>query len=123
LTDINKFDSLYSAVLTRDSGVRLFMLLGHDSCAAVNGAISAIHDGAVLPVHIPSLVEAIGPAVGLAEEKSGNLLENAIRENVRMNAATVRASSPILSKLAASDELKVVGGVYNLKTGRIELID
>ena len=44
------------------------MLLGYDSCAAVNGAISAIHDGAVLPVHIPSLVEAIGPAVGLAEE-------------------------------------------------------
>jgi carbonic anhydrase len=103
-------------------GTRLFMVLGHQGCGAVGGAIATINDGSVLPGHMPHLVEAISPAVGLAKGQPGELLENSIRENVRLNVATLKAASPILSKLVASDELKIVGGIYRLDTGRVELL-
>jgi carbonic anhydrase len=103
-------------------GTRLFMVLGHQNCGAISGAISTIREGDVLPGHLPELIESIGPAIGLAVNQPGDLLENAIRENVRLNTAILRASSPILSKMVANDEVKIIGGVYSLKTGRVELV-
>lgn len=103
-------------------GTRLFMVLGHQSCGAIAGAISVIRDGEVLPGHLPELIESLAPSVGLAINKPGDLLENAIRENVRLNVAALKAASPILSKMAASGELRVVGGVYNLETGQVDLV-
>src|SRR5437764_960885 len=41
----------------------LFMVLGHMSCGAVDAAIKSIKDGTTLPGHLPSLVEALSPAV------------------------------------------------------------
>ena len=103
-------------------GTRLFMVLGHQSCGAVSGAIATIRNGEVLPGNMPSLAEAIGPAVGLAIGASGDLLENAIRQNVRLNVATLRAAAPILSKMVADGKINVVGGVYKLESGRVELL-
>jgi len=103
-------------------GTRLFMVLGHDSCGAISGAISTIRDGAVLPGHLPSLIEAIAPAVGMAVNQPGDLLENSIRENVRLNTAALKAASPILSRMVANNEVKIVGGIYRLNTGKVELL-
>src|ERR1700675_3570543 len=41
----------------------LLMVLGHESCGAVDTAIKSIRDGTTLPGHLPALVEAISPAV------------------------------------------------------------
>jgi len=103
-------------------GTPLFMVLGHQSCGAVSATLSTVKEGVVLPGHLPSLVESISPAVGLAIGQEGDILDNAIRENVRYNVARLKAASPIISKLAASDKIKIVGGVYNLSTGRVDLV-
>ena len=60
----------------------LLMVLGHQSCGAVDAAIKSIRDGTTLPGHLPSLVEAIGPAVKDTQGKPGDALENAIKQNV-----------------------------------------
>ena len=78
---------------------------------------------AVLPSHLPDLIKAIKPAVIAAETtKTGNLLNNAVTENVRRQVARLKSSPPIVQKLYAGKKIDIVGGVYDLATGKIALI-
>src|SRR5262249_57484364 len=44
-------------------GVPLILVLGHDSCGAIDATIKSLKDGTTLPGHLPSLVKALTPAV------------------------------------------------------------
>src|SRR5471032_3619050 len=71
-------------------GTPLLVVLGHDSCGAVSAAIKTVKDGVELPGHLPQLVEYIRPAVQAALPQSGDLLSNAIRENVILNVEKLK---------------------------------
>lgn len=101
-------------------GTPLLVVLGHEKCGAVDAAIKTVKDGAELPGHLPHLVEHIAPAVKTAMAESGDLLANAIRENVILNVQRLQTASPILSDYVAQGKIRVVGGVYKLKDGQIE---
>src|SRR3984885_7127129 len=60
----------------------LLLVLGHDSCGAVDATIKSLKDNTVLPGHLPSLVTALAPAVKAVLQHEGNALDNAIRQNV-----------------------------------------
>jgi len=100
-------------------GTPLLVVLGHDKCGAVDAAIKA-SKGAELPGHLPELVANIFPAVKQATGEKGDLLENAIRDNVRLNVEKLKSASPILSQAVTDKKIMVVGGVYKLDDGRIE---
>jgi carbonic anhydrase len=100
----------------------LIMVLGHDACGAVDAAIKSIKDGTTLPGHLPSLVDAIRPAVAAAKNDSGDLLANAIRHNVSLAVDKLQNAAPILKSFADDKKIRVVGGVYELKSGKVELV-
>ncbi|WP_426441807.1 carbonic anhydrase [Bradyrhizobium genosp. P] len=102
--------------------VPLLMVLGHDSCGAVDATIKSLKDNTTLPGHLPSLVSAIAPAVKATEGKPGDRLANAIRQNVIDNIAKLKSATPILSAAVDQGKLKVVGGIYRLGDGKVELI-
>ena len=52
----------------------------------------------------------------------GNMLDNAIRKNVAMNVEKLKNAGPIISKAVADKKVAIVGGVYKLATGRVELL-
>ncbi len=103
-------------------GARLIVVLGHSACGAVKAAITHIDAKDVLPGAIEGLVDVIRPAVADAAGQPGDKLDNVIKANVRKCVATIRGLDPILSKFAGGGELKVVGGVYDLKSGRVEIL-
>jgi carbonic anhydrase len=104
-------------------GVRLVVVLGHRNCGAVDAAIKAVKDGAELPGHLPGLIDAIKPAVLAAQAtQPADLLAAAIAENVRQTEGHITTLAPILSQAAGSGQLKVAGGVYDLATGRVNLV-
>ena len=104
-------------------GAPLIMVLGHSGCGAVDAAIKVLKDKVVLPGHLPDLIKAIKPSVIVAEKtKTGNLLDNAVAENVRRQMARLKSSPPIVQKLYASKKIDIVGGVYDLATGKITLV-
>ncbi|MDA9436480.1 carbonic anhydrase [Bradyrhizobium sp. CCBAU 51627] len=103
-------------------GTPLILVLGHDSCGAVDATIKSLKDDKPLPGHIPTLVSAIAPAVKAVAQQSGDALENAIRQNVIDNVAKLKSSTPILSAAVEQGKLKVVGGIYRLRTGTVELL-
>jgi carbonic anhydrase len=104
-------------------GAPLIMVLGHSGCGAVDAAIKVLKTKAVLPGHLPGLITAIKPAVIVAEKmKTGNLIDNAVTENVRRQVARLKSSPPIVQKLYVGKKIDIVGGVYDLATGKIALV-
>ncbi|BDV37858.1 carbonic anhydrase [Methylocystis bryophila] len=100
----------------------LVLVLGHDSCGAVKSTMTSLQDKTTLPGHLPSLVAALTPAVEASAGQPGDKLENAIRENVRLTVDTLRAATPLLSAAVNDKRVKVVGGIYRLKDGAVDLI-
>jgi carbonic anhydrase len=100
----------------------LILVLGHDSCGAVDATIKSLKDGTTLPGHLPSLVAAIEPAVKAVSREPGNLLDNATRQNVIDNVAKLKSATPILSAAVEARKLKVVGGIYRLRDGKVDMI-
>ncbi len=104
-------------------GIPLVMVLGHTNCGAVSAAIGVVDNNAELPGHLPSLIGRIKPAVLKArEEKSGNLLNRSIVQNVRAQVAEIKQEPPIVNSYYRDGKIDVVGGVYDLQTGKIALV-
>ena len=100
----------------------LILVLGHEACGAVDATIKSIKDGTTLPGHLPSLVDAIRPAVEAVQGQPGDLLVNAIHRNVALNVDKLKAAAPILKSFVDDKKIRVVGGIYALKSGRVELL-
>jgi carbonic anhydrase len=99
----------------------LLLVLGHESCGAVKATISSLQDKKTLPGHLPSLVSAIAPAVKAAAGRAGDALENATKENVRLAVETLKSATPLLSAAVADQRIKVVGGIYRLADGAVDV--
>ncbi len=104
-------------------GASLIMVLGHTSCGAVKAAIKAQQENHSFPGHIQTLTTALAPAVREALPKGGDLVESVTLENIRANVRKLRESNPLLTQLQAEKKLQVVGGLYHLDTGRVELVN
>jgi carbonic anhydrase len=101
----------------------LIMVLGHEACGAVDATIKSIKDGTTLPGHLPALVAALAPAVNFVQGMPGDALANATRRNVALNVEKLKAAPPILKAAADDKKIRVVGGIYTLKTGQVALLD
>ena len=99
-------------------GTRLVVVLGHAKC----GAVTAATQGGEAHGHIGSIVQLIIPAVEQARAKSGDLIDNSIKENARLVAATISSSKPVLSKMAEDGKIAVVPAYYDIDTGMVELL-
>jgi carbonic anhydrase len=103
-------------------GVPLILVLGHESCGAVDAAIKSLKDDTTLPGHMPSLVTGIAPAVKAVSQQGGDTLGKAIRQNVVDNVAKLGSATPILSAAVEQHKLRVVGGIYRLRDGRVDMV-
>ena len=92
------------------------------SCGAIKGAC----DGAQLG-HLTGLLERIKPAVDSVQtapgaartSKNSAFVEDVATANVRLALKTIRAESPILGGLIEKGEVGLVGGMYDLETGKV----
>jgi carbonic anhydrase len=98
-------------------GAKVIMVMGHERCGAVDAAIK----GAQVPGRIGSLLEAIKPSVESSKDQSGDKLENACKANILAQVEELKSSS-VLSELIKAGKLKIVGGYYDLDTGRISMV-
>jgi carbonic anhydrase len=113
------FESIDYAV--EHLGTNLIMVLGHESCGAVKGAISECSSKA--DPERPEIFANICPAVDLARKKgSDNLESRAIDLNVIEQVKTLKRSA-LFKKRVAEGSLKIVGARYNLQSGKVELLD
>ncbi|MEW6420032.1 MAG: carbonic anhydrase [Nitrospirota bacterium] len=100
----------------------LLFILGHEKCGAVTATVEA--EGAP-EGNIGAIVKKIKPAADTAKKKGGTkekIVETAIEENVK-NVYKDTMKSSIVSHLVQEGKLKIVGGIYMLSTGKVEMIE
>lgn len=100
-------------------GAKFVLVLGHSNC----GAVDAVLKGLKFDNHIQSILDRIKAAVSSTKSKKGDSLETAIKANVKNVRDSLRLSKPVLAKLVERGELRIVGGYYDLKSGKVELLD
>ena len=101
--------------------IHLLLVLGHDSCGAVQAALEGGH----APKNLAALVKAIVPAAQAAKRQArdeAQTLDAAVRENVRLQSRNAVADSPLLAELVEKRQLQVVGAVYHLDSGKVEIL-
>lgn len=101
--------------------IPLLMVLGHEGCGAVKATLEAVEANATAPGEINFLVEAIRPAIEASEEHEGDHLTNAVHTNVKLVVEELKQSD-ILSEAIAAGTLQIVGGIYSLSSGLVEVI-
>jgi len=102
----------------------LFVVLGHEGCGAVAAAPDAIHRGVQQRSRIERLLENIIPGVadiepGLAPDEE---LQRGVEANVRWSIHQLMAT-PEAHGRAAEGEMKLVGAVYEIATGRVRFFE
>ncbi len=104
------------------SGSKLVVVLGHEYCGAIKSAIDDVKLG-----NITALLEKIQPAVhasknsfqGEMTSSNPQFVEKVCTENVQYGMEQIRRRSPILREMEEKGEIKIVGGVYDMKTGKV----
>ena len=104
------------------AGAKLVVVLGHESCGAVKGAI----DEAVLGNLTATLANIVVDTSDFPGERSSKIqaLVAAVAEaNVRQTIQDIHADSPDMARLVSNGELKIVGAIYSLETGRVHWLE
>ena len=107
------------------AGSKVIVVLGHEGCGAVKAACDNVELG-----NITSLLSNISPAVDNVKSNvdgphdSGNstFVNATIKENVLQTISEIRSMSPILKSLEDLKDITIVGGVYQLKSGKVDWI-
>jgi carbonic anhydrase len=103
-------------------GTRLVMVLGHQNCGAIKAVYSAIETNVPLPTHLSTIERLIGPGIASVVRARGTQRE-AVEANVRAAVATLKTTRPFLSKGVESGHVLVAGGVYQLGSGQVRLLE
>jgi carbonic anhydrase len=109
----------------RVAGSKLVFVLGHESCGAIKAACDHVELG-----NITSMLNNIQPAVKKSEgEISGDhnssnvaFVDKTIENNVQLTIQRIREKSPILNEMEEMGEIKIVGGVYHISSGKVTIL-
>jgi carbonic anhydrase len=107
------------------SGAKLVVVMGHEYCGAVRGAIDGVELGNITP-----MLENIHPAVahfadyeGDKSGKNEEFVHMVAEQNVRMTVDDIREKSPILRKMETDGQIKIVGAMYDMNTGKVTFFE
>jgi carbonic anhydrase len=108
------------------AGSKLIMVLGHSSCGAVKGACDDARLG-----NLTQMLKKIKPAVDLVETKEGEernstnleFVDRVAVQNIKLTLAAIKEKSPVLNEMILNNELAIIGAMYDVNTGLIELIN
>jgi carbonic anhydrase len=97
-------------------GTNLILVIGHDQCGAVSGAVKAYPDASAGP-----MLKNIYPAVAATQSVTGDKISNAIDENAILVAKRL-SQEPALAQAIAAGKLKITPARYRLASGQVEML-
>ena len=107
------------------AGSKLVLVLGHESCGAVKAACDGVELG-----NITDMLASILPAVKQSSDEVEGELSSAneafvaktVENNVKLTIERIRERSSILKQMEDDGDIQIVGGVYMLSTGKVEMV-
>ena len=102
-------------------GVPLVMVLGHKRCGAVQATVAALRAGETPAGDIGYLVDELSPAVRAVGVDDPDAAEKAMRAHVGRTVRRLRDMDSV-ADLVSAGRVQVVGAVYDLDTGIVDLL-
>jgi carbonic anhydrase len=102
-------------------GVPLIMVLGHARCGAVDAAVAALRAGDRPDGDLGYLVDEIAPSVRSAGIDEPDVAAKAMRIHVGRTVRRMRDVNGV-PEAVAEGRVSVVGAVYDLDTGRVDVL-
>lgn len=105
------------------AGSKLIMVLGHSHCGAVKAACDGVELG-----NITALLSKVKPAIeststdGDRNSSNKSYVKDVIAKNSHLTAERILEKSPILNEMVANKEIEIVSAVYDIETGKVELV-
>jgi len=99
----------------------LVVVMGHQNCGAVSATLESLQGHATPHNDIAALVTAITPAVAVAKQQRGDLLDNTIRANAQQSRDAI-VNAPEVKRALDAGKRKVVATYYNLDVGTVTII-
>ena len=98
------------------AGSKIIVVLGHSKCGAVTAACNNVKMG-----NITSLLQKIKVPKEIIDnnEIDQQSIELVSMENVKASVERIKNESSILSEMANSQEIKIIGAMYDVSKGRI----
>ncbi len=105
------------------AGTKAIVVLGHTACGAVKGACDDAKLG-----NLTTLISKLKPAVAAVESPSDpsdrtskniDFVNNVAEQNVHMTMDNIRTRSAVLKEMEDNGEIKIVGGMYDIKDGSV----
>jgi carbonic anhydrase len=104
------------------SGAKLIVVVGHSNCGAVKGAIDDVQLGNLtgLLAKIKPAMDAVPQDVQPRTSKNYSFVNLVSEANVKLVMKQIRERSPILREMLDQGQIGLVGGMYDLSTGKVE---
>jgi carbonic anhydrase len=108
---------------TRVAGARTIVVLGHNDCGAIKGAIDHVKLGK-LTATLANIEPAVAATKANGERTSKNVafVQAVAENNVQRGVAALTAQSPVIKELVASGQLRIAGAMHDLATGRVSFL-
>jgi len=107
------------------AGSKLIFVLGHESCGAVKAACDGVELGnitAMLDNIMPAVKQSAVEVEGESNSSNNEFVAKTVENNVKLTIDRIREKSPILKEMEDNGKITIVGGVYMLSTGKVELL-
>ena len=104
------------------SGAKLIAVVGHSNCGAIKGAVDDVELGNLtgLLAKIKPAIDAVPADVQPRTTKNYAFVNDVSKANVKLVMREIRERSPILSEMLDKGEIGLVGGMYDLSTGKVQ---
>ncbi|MDQ3142749.1 MAG: carbonic anhydrase family protein [Bacteroidota bacterium] len=103
---------------TKVKGTKLIVVMGHNKCGAVKGAVENAELG-----NLTQLVNQIKPAITGDKSNPDLMVDETAKQNVRMTIADILKQSPVISELVTNGRVKIVGAFYDITSGQVSFIE
>ncbi len=114
IEDENVLGSLEYAV--KFAGAKLIVIMGHNHCGAVTGAIKDVKSG-----NLTQLLEQIKPAIP-ADKNHPNIVDETAKKSVQITIDDIRKKSATIKEMEDKGEIKIVPAFYDLESGKINFL-
>ena len=107
------------------AGAKLLVVMGHTSCGAIKGACDDVKLGNLTGLLGKIKPAAVSVSADIKDRSTKNyaFVEMVAENNVKMTVETIREKSPILREMEQKGEIKIIGAMYDVKTGKVVWYD
>ena len=105
---------------TKIKHAKLVVVLGHNHCGAVKGAIENAH-----LEHLTQLVNQIKPAIVPCKTNSlsDKNMDNTSKQNIKMTIEDILHKSATLRLEVQNKEIKIIGAYYDVTNGKVAFLE